>query len=281
MASGPAEVRPGSAPESADGTASALSPWRTPRWWGTTAIAVLAVLVCVGLGAWQFDRARTRDRPTVVVGTMDRPAAPLASAVPADGRVPAGSPPAAVRAAGRYDGEHQLLVPGRVQDGNTGSYVVTPLRLASGSAALVVRGWVPAGTPAPPAADAPVSVLGWLVPSEPLSAATVDPLRLGPGQVASVSAARIAGLVPYPVIDGYVGLVEQTPEGSAGLTPLPVPQAVPTAPWSLQSLSYAMEWWFFALVGVWMWWQALRIERGRSRSLSVAPHDPGLDEEDG
>ncbi len=228
---------------------------------------MLAVLVCAGLGAWQFDRARTRDRPTSVVGTMERPAVPLASAVPADGRVPAGSAPTAVRAVGVYDGEHQLVVPGREQDGATGSYVVTPLRAATGSAVLIVRGWLPAGMPTPPAPDSPVSVIGWLVPSETLDAATVDPLLLAPGQVASVSAARIAGLVPYHVVDGYIGLVDQVPSASSGLTPLPVPQAPPGASWSVQSLSYAMEWWFFALVGVWMWWQALRIERRRSGSL--------------
>ena len=54
------------------------------------------------------------------------------------------------------------------------------------------------------------------------------------------------------------------------MTPLPVPLIKPGIHWSVQSLSYAFEWWFFALAGVWMWWQALRIERRRLADDSQA-----------
>jgi cytochrome oxidase assembly protein ShyY1 len=258
------------------------------RVWGVTALAVAAVLTCVVLGAWQFDRARTRDTPRVAGDPMAVPAVPLGQALPADGRVPPGAQPRAVTLTGVYDGPHQLLVPGRTVDGRQVDYVVTPLVPSTGKAVLVARGWQPVGpagtvtAPSPP--PGPVTVTGWLVPSEPLEAATVDPLSLPPGQVASITAARVAGLLPDPIVDGYVGLVEETaaPTSDAGvgapapLTPLPVPLVAPSVQWSVQSLFYAFEWWFFGLVVVWMWAQALGIERRRAAVDGSADQTPDV-----
>ena len=70
------------------------------RFWGTTVLAVLAVVACLALGAWQFDRARTRDTPTTAGDPMAVAAVPLESVVPADGRVLAGSQPVAVTVTG-------------------------------------------------------------------------------------------------------------------------------------------------------------------------------------
>ena len=211
-------------------------------------------------------------------------AVPLDGTVPADGRVSPGAQPVAVTVTGRYDLDHQVLVPGREQGGTPATYVVTPLIRADGKAVLVARGWLPADSS--PAAGAPrapigaVTVTGWLAPSEPLDAGTADALALPEGQVASVTAARIAGLLPYPVVDGYVGLVAEQdavvaqPGGAVAepLNPLAVPQITRSVKWSVQSLFYAFEWWFFALVVVWMWAQAVGIERRRvtadSRELS-------------
>ncbi|HYN74640.1 MAG TPA: SURF1 family protein [Candidatus Limnocylindria bacterium] len=259
------------------GVAVTSSPWRSPRWWGTTVLVLLGVLACVVLGAWQFDRARTRDTPVASGDPMATAAVPITKAVPADGRVPQGSPPVAVTVAGRYDGDHQLLVPGREQAGSPVAYVVTPLVPSSGPAVLVVRGSVPAAQPsgqAPAAPSGEVTVTGWLVPSEQLEAGAVDPLALADGEVATVTAARIAGLLPYPIVDGYVGLVDQQPVAVNAPTPLAVPQVAAQVRWSMRSLSYALEWWFFALVGIWMWVQALRLERRRAPSGEQAAAQP-------
>jgi cytochrome oxidase assembly protein ShyY1 len=237
-------------------------------------VVLLGVLACAGLGAWQYDRARTRDTPAAPGDPMDTAPVELAAAVPGDGRVPPGADPVAVTVTGTYDSAHQLIVPGRSVDDQPVAYVVTPLRPATGDAVLVVRGWVRAGqvatgTPTPP--DGEVTVTGWLAPSEPLEAATVDPLSLPAGQLASVSASRVLSQVPYPLVDGYVGLVAQDPAGMAAVTPLPVPVVEPGVRWSVQSLAYAIEWWFFALAGVWMWVQALRIERRRLAAGGEVP----------
>ena len=250
--------------------------------WGITAVAGLAVVVaCLALGAWQFDRAKTRDTPVAAGDPMAVAPVPLGNVLPEDGRVAAGSPPVAVTVSGVYDREHQFVVPGRSQSGQAAVYVVTPLKVPSGESVLVARGWRPADpSGAEPAAPVPpggnVTVTGWLVPSESLEAGTVDALALPEGQLATITAARVAGLLPYPISDGYVGLVGETraptsqPPGLATdqLTPLPVPQILPTVRWSTQSLFYAFEWWFFALVVLWMGVQAWRIEQRR------APMDP-------
>jgi cytochrome oxidase assembly protein ShyY1 len=236
----------------------------------------MAVLACVALGAWQFDRARTRDTPRTAGDPMAVAAVPLDSLVPADGRVSPGAQPVAVTVTGHYDQDHQILVPGREQGGTAATYVVTPLIPAQGKAVLVARGWFPADSShadgAPGAPIGTVTVTGWLAPSEPLEAGTADPLAVPEGQVPSVTAARIAGLLPYPIVDGYVGLVdEQTavstqpvgPVLSATPNPLAVPPITASVRWSVQSLLYAFEWWFFALVVIWMWAQAVGIERRR------------------
>ena len=206
-------------------------PRDASRVWAITALGLVVVLACLALGAWQLDRARTRDTPTTGGDPMAVPALPLADALPVDGRVSAGARPVAVTVTGRYDQDHQFTVPGREQGGTPATYVVTPLVPAQGKAVLVARGWLPyypaQGQPgAPPAPLGDVTVTGWLVPSEPLEAATVDPLALPDGQVATVTAARLAGLVPYPIVDGYVGLVEEIvpePTGPVGLVHYPTP----------------------------------------------------------
>ena len=55
---------------------------------------------------------------------------------------------ARVRATGRYDAAHQLLVRNRPLEGQVGYYVLTPLVTDAGPALLVDRGWVPAGATA-------------------------------------------------------------------------------------------------------------------------------------
>ncbi len=244
------------------------------RLWGVTALAGVAVVACVALGTWQFDRARTRDTPVTAGDPMAVAAVPLQGVVPSDGRVDPGTQPVAVTVEGSYDGEHQFLVPGRTQSGEAAVYVVTPLTVPTGDSVLVVRGWRPAdpsgvepAAPTPPGED--LTLTGWLVPSEPLDAGTVDALALPPGQLATITSARVAGLLPYPILDGYVGVVDEAPVAGSGLVRLEVPQIEATVKWSVQSLFYAFEWWFFALVVLWMGVQAWRIEQRRTGAGAV------------
>ena len=104
------------------------------------AVALAVAIACVRLGLWQLDRlGQRRARNAVVAARLALPP------VEAGGRVTADSArQRRIVARGVYDFAHERVWPGRSFDGTPGVALVTPLRLADGSAVLVDRGWVPA-----------------------------------------------------------------------------------------------------------------------------------------
>ena len=102
--------------------------------------AVLVAVACVGLGVWQIQRlGQRRARNALVAARLALPPLELpAIAVPLDS-----VRQRRVRAYGVYDFSAEQTWPGRSFQGTPGVALVTPLRLADGSAVLVDRGWVP------------------------------------------------------------------------------------------------------------------------------------------
>jgi cytochrome oxidase assembly protein ShyY1 len=241
-----------------------------PRWLALLVVVLAAATGMSLLGQWQLDRARERGR----VAEAEREArqarpVPLAEVLTARQPFPARALGRRVVAQGTWEPGAQLLVAGRTLDGRSGLWVLTPLRLADGSAVPVVRGWVagpadPAATP--PAAAVPVSVTGVLQPSEP-------PVDLAPGQTSGLPAGQVArvdvtDLVnrwPYRLLTGYLVLQSQQPAPS-GPVPAPVTVQPPKAGLALRNISYAVQWWLFAGFGLFMWWRLVRddhLERTR------------------
>jgi cytochrome oxidase assembly protein ShyY1 len=194
----------------------------------------------VGLGNWQLDRYHQK------VAINDRiDAAAKAAPVPATDVLRPGHAPTRaqrytrVTATGRYDTAHEILVRGRTRDGTVGYEVLTPLVLASGDALLVDRGWVAAAAGArdlpevPPAPGGTVTVDGAVRLPEPAvgRAETLD----GRLQVRRISPTQLAGVLPYPVLGGYITIHQD------GLTPVPVEYEG-----TLQNGGYALQWWAFA-----------------------------------
>jgi cytochrome oxidase assembly protein ShyY1 len=147
-----------------------------------------------------------------------------------------------VQLLGRYDHSHEILARGRTVEGAVGYEVLTPLRLADGSAVLVDRGWVPPpdggalakpDVPRPP--DGEVTVIGPL--RRPESGAD-KPTQ---GSVRRISPATLN--LPYPVYGGYVLLDEQTPAADARITPVPADKEN-----AWQNAGYVVQWWAFALL---------------------------------
>ncbi|MFJ8040462.1 SURF1 family protein [Kitasatospora sp. NPDC096147] len=265
----------------------------TSRWLGGTAVAVLAVVVCVLMGSWQLSRFedqvdRHEDAARTATAGSTGPAVPLADLLPGPGaKVTTETVGRSVTVTGRYDREHQLLVPNRTVDGRQGHYVLTPLCPAGADGAdgasgadpacvPVVRGWAP-GTPAEPPAlpEGTVTVAGRLQAPENSGSDGAVTGGLPAGQLGTISPASLVNVLPYPTTDGWLA-ADTVP---AGLAPVPTVQPQGGNGLSLrafQNLGYTLEWFVFGGFVVFMWFRLARreAERARDRALGL---DPVLD----
>ena len=138
-----------------------------PRWILSHLLVVVLVVVMVNLGFWQLRRLDDRRAENALIEA--RPGQPV---VALDAVLVAGSSDAEVEAlrarpvtrSGRYADDATVTVHNRTQDGSTGAGVVTPLVLAGGDRAPVVRGFVglddDGGPVAAPAPEGEVDVTG-------------------------------------------------------------------------------------------------------------------------
>ncbi|MEU5428428.1 SURF1 family protein [Streptomyces olivoreticuli] len=254
----------------------------TSRWWGINAFAVLSIPFCLLMGSWQLGRFETRVDSHRAAQTQADDAR-TATAEPLAELLPVSTETSGRRAvaAGRYDTEHQLLVPDRDLDERKGFYVLTLLRTDGGKALPVVRGWLPgdadsrsdaAAVPAPPAGH--VTVTGALQSSESPGSRGVRAGGLPKGQLGIISAATLVNLVPYEVYDAWI----TAPEAQGAMTPVP-PAAAPGSGLDLkafQNLGYTGEWFVFAGFVVFMWFRLFRreAEAARDLALGIAPDEP-------
>jgi cytochrome oxidase assembly protein ShyY1 len=265
------------------GRAAAAAPYRggvyrfllTPRWLLVGVFVLLAVGVCVFMGTWQLSRFETRvdehkaAKHTEATVAWQAPV-PLSGLLPdTRAQVPSDGSGRRVTATGHYDTAHQLLVPDRRLDGHDGYYVLTPLRVGSGAALPVVRGWLPgtvppgaaaraAAVPAPPAGE--VTVTGALQYPETAgdNGVPAAPAALPDGQLGIISAASLVNLLPYPVYSGWITATD----AAAPMKAVP-PAAPPNSGLDLkafQNLGYTGQWFVFAGFVVFMYFRLARRE---------------------
>ncbi|MEO3930902.1 SURF1 family protein [Micromonosporaceae bacterium B7E4] len=245
----------------------------TPRWLGILALTLAAATVMVLLGNWQLsryqERAAINERidetatlaPVPVDQVLPRPdgAAGTAGQAP-----PAGAAWTRVTVTGRYDSANVILIRSRTVQSRVGFEVLTPLRLADGSAVLVDRGWIPpaAGGSAlarpeiPAAPSGEVTVVGrvHLSESKPDAVARRD----GRIETRRIAVPALARELPYPVYSAYLLLDEQTPAADPAFSAIPIRHE---NDW--QNGGYVVQWWLFALLTlVGFGWAARREARG-------------------
>lgn len=250
--------------------------------WLVGHLVVLAVATTfVRLGFWQLDRLdEVRSRNAVVESRRELPTVPLDAVLdpggPARGRVFHRR----VTVTGVYDAEREVTVRFRSLNGQPGEYLLTPLVEMGGAAVLVNRGWVPSADgaseshpeAAPPSGT--VRVTGSILPGEERTGlGPADPETGFLSALNRIDVDRLRGQLPYEVYAAYLQLQAQEPAQRQRL-PVPVP---PDDLSDGPHLSYAIQWFLFAAIGL-VGWPLLIRRTARERAsevgtISVRPGD--------
>ena len=211
-------------------------------------IAFVAVLgtAFVNLGEWQLDRLHSRrDRNVSTVHNEEQPVRPYEQVFTST--ITDADQWQRVSATGTFDADHQYVLRYRSSGDTDGYEVVTPLRTSTG-AVLVDRGIVslangaviPAVAPPPP--TGPVTVVGHVRRDEQGKRSARDPVD---GSMRLIDAQAIAATLPYPVADGYIGLLSVDPVQAGGFSPVTLPE-ISDGP----HFWYAVQWFMFAGIGL-------------------------------
>lgn len=256
------------------------------RWAGYFAIATVFAIVCCLLGVWQLNRrAEAWQEIERIDNNYSSLAVPLDSVLTSLDAFEDSQKWTPVLVTGRYLHDEQLLVRNRPYNGSPGFAVLTPLLLDDGRVFIVDRGWVSPGS----AQDSPD-----FVPDAPRGTVTVEarlkaaepnlPGRSAPeGQIATVELPAIAKILDRPTFTGAYGLLvseDPAPESRPLAAAKPVRDEGP-------HLSYALQWFVFAIFGYLGFGYALRQEyrvvnaddpeeqeRARARAVKKAARKP-------
>jgi cytochrome oxidase assembly protein ShyY1 len=216
------------------------------RWAGLVAFVAVLGVVFVNLGEWQLDRLeQRRARNVATVANEQRPVRPLGEVFTKP--ITDADQWQRVEAVGTFVPDEQFIVRYRNNGNKKGYEVVTPLRTAFG-VVLVDRGFVAAGSgeripsTAPPPPTGEVRVIGHVRRNEQGRRASVTPVN---GQLRLINSDAIGAALGYPVLNGYIGLLEVDPPQSGGFVPIELPE-INEGP----HFWYALQWFGFTGVAV-------------------------------
>lgn len=231
---------------------------RTRRWVGIAVLTVVVALVCGVLGTWQLGRHEYRAEAIArVAANSGQPPVPLADLLTSPTtEVGDDLEWRSVTTTGRYVGDPVALpqrgIEGRAADHALAVLAIDGLDGAEGGAWLLVvdRGWYPIdafGDTSDRLAlpDGEIELVLRLRPAEEPSGRDAIPgqvFRIDPQQVLDAAAPgdEIGGTL---VVSGYGWVVSESPTTDNPPTPLTVP-----SPNYRSNLSYALQWWSFALL---------------------------------
>jgi cytochrome oxidase assembly protein ShyY1 len=245
-------------------------------------LLVLVLVTCfVGLSAWQVDRAQHKN--DVVESSSVDEVKDFNEVMNAEAPMPGILADQRVSLTGHWLPDAQVVVPGRVQDGASGYWVVTMFapddaHLGKGVKAAhadektiaipVVRGFT---------TDEDAAMSSTAKQGKVELTARIGPIEgpepggdLPEGQVHTVSTSQIINL--FPDLLTYSGfLIPEKATGAAasvgtdGLAQVPPTTTRDEGGFDLQSAVYAVEWIIFAAMALYMWFQLLRDDYVRSR----------------
>lgn len=245
---------------------SALRLFVTRRWLLRFVAGLLLATGCVLLGLWQLDRNEQRTaRNAIVEANVDAAPVPIDDIIAPDAAVTETLEWRTVTVRGAYDPDRQLRLRLRPVDGERGVHALVPLVTADGTTILVNRGFVPGADdvpiPDPPAGT--VTVTGRLRPAEGGSGLGGD---VQDGAIRHVDTATLAEEWQTPMYQAWLRVSDESPPADQPLEPLPDPttEAGP-------HLSYALQWFLFATIGVGGFVILIRAESKASAGRSAEP----------
>jgi surfeit locus 1 family protein len=234
---------------------SARPLWRlvlTPRWLGLLLLALVLGSVMSVMGVWQLGVYQSKTAAATAKRVQAAPVE-LQSLFSIDEGLPSKAVGRRVTVSGSWGpAADQVFIADRVLGSRDGFWVVSPVKLSSDEAVMVVRGWVPSvSDPAAKAPSGPVRLTGSVTASEAEDSS--DDAAKG-RVLSSLRIPTIVHLVDYRVYDAFVVLASV----DSGTTPAPAPVVVPppsppTDHAGLRNVAYAFQWWIFAAFTLWMW----------------------------
>ncbi|WP_034623461.1 SURF1 family protein [Cellulomonas sp. URHE0023] len=230
---------------------------------GLVVVALVLAVACSFLGRWQWNRHVWRDNAIAVVKANEQ-----AEPVPLDEILPTTGAPLSpddvwrrVEAVGHYEPDATVLLRNRPAGGTAAYHVLVPFVVEDasagtaaeptlqGSVLVVDRGWVATGETSAAAVDPPPPPAGTITVTVKLRQGERASGRSAPaGQVQAIAVDQVldaADLAGAPTFEAYGGLTAESPAAAASLGPLPAPSKDPGS-----HLSYAFQWWLFALGGL-------------------------------
>lgn len=221
------------------------------RWLLATAIVLATTAIFIRLGFWQLDRLEQRRAFNAQLAAVlnSEPLLLPQDAAPTDPDLLRNRD---VIATGSYDFENQKLLVLQSWGGRNGVNLITPLVFSDGERAVLVnRGWIPdAESDLETIAaryNVPASgpVQGYIALSERLRRQSDGAVAVRPAnEIYRVDVNRIASELPYTLLDFYI--IEAPPEND--LETLPFRRAKEGDLDEGSHLSYAIQWFLFALV---------------------------------
>lgn len=254
-------------------------PWlqalRRPRTIVLGLVVLLIAIACLRLGMWQFDRSGIRAEDEAANRNAELAAAqevPIDDVLAPQETFETKHVGRRVELDGHFDAEQQFAVPGRDIDEQGAVLVVTAFHVDGGehdgAIMPVLRGWLPeaevmapklegGGTPqeidVPEPPQGSTTIVGMLSSSEAAGSEV-----LAEGQREAISAGELANEWGTPIYSSYLVLEDPTPQ-QLRLAPSPVEEM--DAGINIQSLGYAVEWWFFAVFAIVFWAKVYRDDK--------------------
>jgi cytochrome oxidase assembly protein ShyY1 len=244
---------------------------RSPRWAGYLALVIVFAVACCALGTWQLNRrAEALTEVARIDANYDAAPVPVAEALPDSAAFDPDERWQVVALSGEYLADDEVVIRNRPFEGSSGFQVVTPFRLDDGSVFFVDRGWIaqnsdgrPGEYEAAPAGE--VEVTARLKANEGSIAGRTASGR----ELATIDLDELADRVGAPSYTGAYGVLVQRGEDAD------VPPVAAARPIRDEGphLSYALQWFVFAILGfIGLGWAANQERKGLAEA-ALSPEE--------